>query len=343
MHRALLVLVVVACKSPSSTTTLEEASVASAASSASAPTLPADFPAAGAPKVSGTLVSAPFTVAKAIARRSPDGASIDLYSWSEGGACEPQFAPKPEQLYVSVKLPDAKMKNGAVFHEHEDDVLTIYKMPKITYTRSETTIVIDETNATHTTGRILLTAPDGTRVSGSFDAQTCASPQQGAAASAPLLGVAWGTEVDPAAIPRGPVTMTILGKNAAPAAVEAIDWDDGQYAQHEIHFFATKPAKACNTDQMSGGFKIGFPSKLVKGLSMRSNVTLVTAKGNPFSVALWDEPGNVVGMEGRGFVSAILDDVTPAKISGRVVAWSNDASKSLIVGAFEATNCHVKL
>ena len=349
LHFVATVLVVSACKepapSPSNVTSgaPTASATATASASASAPAaLPADFPAAGAPKVTGTLAQKPFTVAKAIARSSPEGASIDLYSWSSGGACEPQFAPNPDQLYVTVNLPTAKMKSGAVIGAHDDGVLVVYKTPTLgDTTRPEATLAIDETNATHTSGRLLLTAPDGTRVAGSFDAATCSSPQTAGAATS-LLGVAWGTEVDPGALPRKPVTMTLLGKSAAPAAVEAIDWDDGSLAQHEIHFFATRPAKACGFDQMSGGFKIGFPSTLKKGLTMRSKVTLVTSKGNPFSVAMWDEPGHVLGMEGTGFVSAIVDDVTPTSIRGRVAAWSNDASKSILVGAFTATNCHAK-
>ena len=349
MRRAVVLVVLAACK-PSPSTQTEPApsltvatSAAVSAPSSTASALPADFPARGAPKLTGTLAGKPFVVAKAMMRKAPEGATLDLYSWSEPGACAPQFAPKPEQLYVEVTIPAARTVSGTVLHAHEDGVFVVYKRDAIGNSANETaTVVLDEIDATHVAGRLLLSASDGTRVAGSFDATMCSSPQQQAAGATSVLGLAWGTEVDPAKLPTTPVTTMLVGKTASPAAVESIDWDDGSLSQHELHFFMMRPAQSCGFDQMSPGFKIGFPSAFRKGLEIRSSVTTVTTRGSAFGVVLWNEPGGVVGIEGRGFVSAVIDDATSNELRGRVLAYFEDASKSMIAGAFTAKRCHVK-
>lgn len=58
--------------------------------------------------------------------------------------------------------------------------------------------------------------------------------------------------------------------------------------------------------------------------------------------AVWSEPGGVVGMADGGFASVAIDKVTADEIHGRVFAWTRDAAKSLIAGAFVAKNCHIK-
>ena len=322
-----------ACKTPNSTTT-----TTTIMTSSSAP--PATSVSIASTPLAGTLVNVPFHVAKAILSTQPEGAKLDLYSWSEGDACAPQFAPKPEQLYVSMTLPPNRATRGATLRSSEPGVLVIYKQPTISVTHSDATVIFDDVGSARATGRLSLTAPDGTNVSGSFNATVCASAQHAASASS-VDGVAWGTEVDPQNTPHDPVSTILTGTTAKPAAVESIDWDDGSLAQHEIHFFMKAPAKSCAFDQMSPGFKLGFPSAFRKGLSMRATTTTVTARGQPWVTAMWKEPGDVLGMEGGGFVSAIIDDATPTELRGRVVAWVNDASKSMIAGAFVAKRCHV--
>jgi hypothetical protein len=80
---------------------------ADAAAPDAAAALPADFPAKGAAKASGKLSEVPFSLAKAQLRISGKQASLNLYSWVDGGACDPQFAPDPSQLYISFDMPAA--------------------------------------------------------------------------------------------------------------------------------------------------------------------------------------------------------------------------------------------
>ena len=131
--------------------------------------------------------------------------------------------------------------------------------------------------------------------------------------------------------------MTVAGTNGSPAAVEAINEDVPMYAQHEIHFFTERPKEPCARDHLSSGFDIYFAQPLRKGLTTRSSAKSFL----PYPVVRWDEPGSVLGGENNGWMSAIIDEVTPSVIRGRVAAWTNDPSKSIIVGAFTATNCHV--
>jgi hypothetical protein len=89
-----------ACKTSSPSTEKSVLPTASSAASGdvdAAPSVAVAVP-VGAPKVAGTLVDKPFQLAKALLRVEAEGATLDLYAWSEGEACAPQFAPKPEQL-----------------------------------------------------------------------------------------------------------------------------------------------------------------------------------------------------------------------------------------------------
>ncbi len=315
--------------------------VATASPSAS-PSLPADFPSAVASKIAGTLSGKRFEVAKAVLRIDPAGAKLDLYSWSEGVACEPQFAPKPDQLYVSIALPAASAKAGGAIRSGDTGVFVTYKRPTLDHVEGVVAAVVLDAIGDRASGRLKLTAPDGTNVAGAFDAAVCTGAQRESAAGS-LLDLAWGTaDVDPAKLPTAAVTTISLGKTASPVAVEAIDWQDATLGQHELHFFLTKPAKPCGFDQMTPGFKIGFPDAFKAGATVRAKVTTTTRTGDPFAVVLWSEPGNVVGMEGGGRVSAIIDSATPDELRGRVFAWFDDASKSMIAGAFTAKRCHVK-
>ena len=62
----------------------------------------------------------------------------------------------------------------------------------------------------------------------------------------------------------------------------------------------------------------------------------------PFAAVVWQEPGNVIGMEQRGWLSVRIDKATKDVVEGRVFAWFEDASKSMIVGAFTAKQCNLK-
>jgi hypothetical protein len=242
---------------------------------------------------------------------------------------------------VSVMMPAARAKTGVTMRSAESGVIVTYKQPKIGVTSGVVAaITFDDVGDARAKGRLELSAPDGTHVSGSFDATVCASVQH-ATATSTLLGIPWGSEKDPTDLPRDPVATLVLGATAKPAAVESIDWDDGTLAQHDLHFFMSRPAKSCDFDQMTPGVKLGFPSALRKGLTMRARVTTTTTRGKPWAVVQWNEPGSVLGIEGGGFVSATIDDETPNELRGRVLAWWNDPSKSMIAGAFIAKRCHV--
>jgi hypothetical protein len=305
-------------------------------------TLPDGFPARGAATVSGTLAGKHFDAKKAVLRIS-GGANLALYNWSEGQACEPQFAPNADQLYIQVMAPEAQLVAGVPLVSRQHDVHAIYKRPTLDPVQGDvTTVVIDELTATHATGRLLLTGPDETKAAGSFDAVVCSTPQRAAGHATEANGMHWGdVDVDPATLPAKPVTAVLLGKPGTPVAIEVVDWDGGDYSQHEVHFFLTKPAKPCQFDQMSPGFKIGFHGAIAAGNTIKTRTTLVTHTGDPFGVALWDEPGNVVGNEGGGWISARIDAVSPTEVRGRVFAWFDDASKSMIAGAFTAKNCNI--
>lgn len=232
---------------------------------------------------------------------------------------------------------------GATLRSHEDGVVVTAKRPTFGIVAGETaTVVIDELTDAHARGRVLLTAPDATRVAGSFDATVCSSAQHAATTNPTLAGLTWGAEnVRPASLPTTAVTTLLLGKTETPVTIEAVEWQDATLGQHEIHFFANKPVKACGTDQMDPGFKVMFPSAIATGSTIDAKVTTVTRTGNAAAVVMWNEPGNVLGLEGNGYASAIVDAVTPNEIRGRVFAWFDDASKSMIAGAFTAKRCHV--
>jgi hypothetical protein len=306
--------------------------------------LPDGFPAVGAPALTGTLADRPFVAKKAALRVLVGGARLEINSWTTGVPCEPQLAPHPDQLYIEVMFGEARAVAGAIIRPDDPGVVAIYQTPTHTPVKgSAATVVFDKIGADHATGRVLLIAPDGTHVAGSFDAVVCASPQRAADATSPreLHGLRWGARVEPTAIPAEPVAAILIGRPAAPVAIEAIDWQAGDYAQHEFHFFMTRPAEPCALDQLSPGFNIGLHG-LAAGDTANMRLSTVTRIGGPHGVVIWDEPGNVVGLEGSGYLSARIDAVTPNEIRGRLFAWFNDPSKSMIAGAFTATNCHVK-
>jgi hypothetical protein len=302
--------------------------------------LPSDFPSIGAPTVAGTVAGKRFEVAKAMLHVTPDSARLELYSWSEGSACEPQFSPRPDQLYVSVMFPGARAKVGEKIGSGDADFLVVYKTPTLDAVAGKVATLVLDRYGPRASGRLKLTAPDGTNIAGTFDALVCESAQHAREPSA-LLGLSWGAvDVDPTTLPHDAVTTLALGKTAPPVAVEAIDWQDSTLGQHELHFFLEPPAHACAFDLMSPGFKIGFPAAFKAGDVVRATVTTVTPTGAAFGVVQWSEPGDVIGVEGGGWVSAIIDTATPGKLHGRVFAWFQDPSKSMIAGAFTATRCH---
>jgi hypothetical protein len=303
--------------------------------------LPAGFPLPGAPALSGTLSGKPFKLAKAIVRVS-QGVTLALYDWSEGDPCEPQFAPEDDQLYVSAQFPTARFVVTTPIASTDDHTFVIYKRPTLDPIQgTSAAVVFDEIGASRAKGRLILTGPDNTSVAGSFEATVCSTPQKKVAEPPTIHGLAWGTDVGPAAIPSKPVTGVLLGSPATPLSVEVVDWKDGRVEQHEVHFFTTKPAQDCAPDQFTPGFKIGFPSSIVKGQTVNAESTLVTRQGSPFAAVLWQEPGNVLGMETTGWVSARIDSASATEVRGRVVAWFKDASKSMIVGAFTAKRCTI--
>ena len=339
MKRALLVIVVVAaCKktAPPPTTTVDEPKAADAA--ALARDLPKEFPVIGT-ALEGKLAGKPFTVKKAMLRTNPKGATLEMYAWSEGGPCEPQFAPEPHQLYVSVSFAADQLVAGTPVERP----IAIYRKPDLGPIDEDATLVFDSIGTDQVTGRLLLTAPDGTRVAGDFVAAVCASAQKPSAAPTPIHGLTWGTRgVDPTTLPKQPVSGALLGKLGAPVAVEIVDWKADMAEQHEVHFYFTPPKQPCQFDQMSPGFKVGFGTTLNRGLAVNAESSLMVKGAQPWAAVLWEEPGNVVGMEGNGWVSAIIDSHTHDTVEGRVFAWFDDPSKSMIVGAFTAKNCNSK-
>jgi len=343
MKRVVLVIVLVAaCKKkapvvdePKPAPISVDASVDAAAAG-----LPADFPKPEAAPASGKLVDKSFTVAKVVLRTRTDGSSLDLYAWSEGEPCEPQLAPEPHHLYVSVAFPAARLVVGTPIASGDERVYATYKKPDLGAVNESSWTVFDEITADRAKGRILLTGPDGTRVAGSFDATVCAGAQKSLAEPAPIHGLKWGTrDVEPAAIPKQPVRGVLLGKAGAPVAVEIVDWKDVA-EQHEIHFYFTEPRARCQFDQLSPGFKVGMPASFKAGQT--ANQELTPRAITPFAAVVWQEPGNVIGMEQRGWLSVRIDKATKDVVEGRVFAWFEDASKSMIVGAFTAKQCNLK-
>jgi hypothetical protein len=149
-------------------------------------------------------------------------------------------------------------------------------------------------------------------------------------------------DVDPKAIPKQPVTGVLLGKVATPVAIEVVDWKEDTTEQHEVHFYFTPPRQPCQFDQMSPGFKFGLPSTFKAGQSANGESATVARTGTPWAVVVWEEPGNVVGMEGGGWISVVIEKANKSVVEGRVFAWFNDPSKSMIAGAFSAKNCNLK-
>jgi len=339
-------LVIVGCndKKPEALAAPAPAPVrADAAPSDAAPALPREFPAKGAAKAAGTLSDVPFSLAKAHLRLGGNQASLNLYGWVEGEACDPQFAPAPNQLYVSFDFPAAKAVNGAVVRDGDDHVVATYKRPTLDLVKGATaTLVLDEVTGAHAAGRILVTDPKGTHVAGSFNAVVCADPQTAAATTTPPVvnGVTWGTEPELAALPAKPASLILLGKTGVPAAVELIDWQVDNLGQHEIHFYETKPKTPCAPELIERGFKIGLPA-FKPGATSRGKVNTLNP-GQPLAAAVWKSPGNVIETASDAWMAVSIQAVTANEVRGRVVAWFNDPAKSMIAGAFTATNCHVK-
>jgi hypothetical protein len=304
------------------------------------PALPAGFPQPGAASATGTLAGMRFAIAKGHVRTSSGYATLDLYGWKEGDACEPQFAPADNQLYISVQFRDDRLRSGATIAHNDDATTVTYKKPKLGPSDATAYVVIDALTDTRAKGRILLSAPDDTRVAGSFDVPVCKTVQPHVDARS-MLGVAWGDRPELAALPDKPIAGALIGKEGAPVAVEAVDWSDNGFAQHEVHFLFTAPKQRCAPAQISPGFQIGFPATLAAGLTARADVSTVSHTGEPFATVMWEEPGHVVGMDGSGWFAARIDAVTGDTIKGHVVAWFNDPSKSMIVGAFTAKRCKI--
>ena len=284
--------------------------------------------------LSGNLAGKPFTPKKAMLRTRPDGSTLDLYDRDDGDPCSIQLAPDPSYLYIEVALPKAAV--GPI-----EGARAIYQQGSFAPIRESVTLVLDELGAT-ARGRLLLTAPDGTRVEGAFEATVCAGAQRELAAPAPIHGLAWGTRgVAPAKLPREPVRGVLLGTPGAPVAIEVIDWKDIA-EQHEIHFYFSEPRQPCQFSQVSPGFNVAFGAKLRRGLAIDAESPLVVHGLAPFGVVVWQERGNSIGMVGDGWVSAIIDKHTKDTVEGRVFAWFNDPSKSMLAGAFVARNCNAK-
>jgi len=305
--------------------------------------LPADFPAKGAAKASGKLSDVPFSLAKAHLRLTGKQAQLNLYAWVEGEACDLQAAPSPSELYVSFDFPAAKAVNGAVIRDGDDHVIATYKRPTLDLVKGASQVlVLDEVTVAHASGRILVTDPKGTHVAGSFNATVCPDPQAAVATNAPTVvnGVTWGTEPELAALPAKPVAEILLGKAGSPAAIELIDWQADNLGQHEIHFYAAKPKTPCSPELIEPGFKIGLPA-IKAGAKARTEVKRVYP-GREFGAVVWKESGNVITDAEEGWIAVSIQAVTTNEVHGRVVAWFDDPAKSMIAGAFTATNCHVK-
>ena len=306
-----------------------------------APALPAEFPVKGSAKAAGALTGNRFRLAKAQLRFSGNQASLNLYNWVDGGACDPQFAPAPDQLYVSFDVPAARAVTGAIVRRGEDAVTVTYKRPTLDRVDGvEAALVLDDVTVGHATGRILLTDPKGTHVAGSFNAVVCADPQHPATTTPAINGVTWGEKPELVDIPTKPVTAILLGPATPPAAIEMIDWQDGSVGQHELHFFMTKPAAPCATDLVKPGFKIGLPA-IRTGATARTDLALVTSQGQPFAAVVWQSEGNVIGEQADGWMAVSIQSVTASEVRGKLVAWFNDPAKSMLAGAFTATHCHV--
>jgi len=346
--RALWVWVVIAAcndRKPEVATSHEPAPSAVRADATSidaARVLPPDFPVRGATKAAGTLSAKPFALAKAQLRFSGDQASLNLYSWVDGGACDPQFAPAPDQLYVSFDVPAARAVKGAMFRREDDGVTVTYKRPTLDRVDGvEAQLVLDDVAVGHATGRILLTDPKGTHVAGSFNAVVCMDPQHPATATPVVNDVTWGAKPELGDIPAKPVSAILLGPATPPAAIEMIDWQDGSVGQHELHFFMTKPAEPCAMDLVKPGFKVGLPA-IRTGAMARTDLALVTSQGQPFAAVVWQAEGSVIGVQADGWMAVSIQSVTASEVRGKLVAWFNDPAKSMIAGTFTATHCHVK-
>ncbi|MEO8554001.1 MAG: hypothetical protein ABI678_28700, partial [Kofleriaceae bacterium] len=300
-----------------------------------APAPPDGFPARGAPTLAGALAGKKFALAKASLRYSSGQATLSLYGWKDGEPCAPQLAAGADDLYLELYMPEDRFVAGALLVRGIQDVGGIYKHGT-ERTDPQIAAMIDELAADHATGRLMITAADATRALGTFTATVCGTPQHPPAKDPELLGLHWG-QTD-AAPPKRPVSATLLGKTSTPIAVELVDWQDGAVGQHELHFLLAPAKQPCSTDLLTPGFKIGFASKLA---TMHATSD-VEGKTDIWPTAVWSEPGGVVGMADGGFASVAIDKVTADEVRGRVFAWTRDASKSLIAGAFVAKNCHIK-
>jgi len=349
MKRA-LILIVVACGSksgdaPTPPPTPAPHPAPTPAPADAGPRWPTGFPAKGAPPVAGKLVDKPFKVAKAMVRESAGVDELVLYSWKSGGDCEPQFAPDPDQLYISIQFPRGAATAGSRIRGGDPSTSATYKheIDIEHHVHDDFALELDEVTPKHVTARLWFTAEDGSIATGSIDATMCASVQHDVAEPEPILGMKWGdTAASVATLPSKPITATYLGKRASPVVVEVVDWQDGTFGQHELHIFMTPPKVPCAMDALGTGFKVGFPNAIVVGQGFSTAVTTVTQTGNPWADVEWQDTGNVVGMEGRGRATVTIDTVRGDEVRGRVFAWFEDPAKSMVAGAFVAKRCHTK-
>lgn len=65
-------------------------------------------------------------------------------------------------------------------------------------------------------------------------------------------------------------------------------------------------------------------------------------KRPPRTLVMWDEPGNAIATAPAGWFTATIDKVGKDIVKGHVFAWFDDASRSMLVGAFTAKNCNFK-
>ena len=142
-------------------------------------------------------------------------------------------------------------------------------------------------------------------------------------------------------VPSAPVVGVFRGEIARPVAIEVVDWKGPDYEQHEVHFFFTQPPKPCAFDQHTPGFKIGFSGSITPGRSANAATKLVHPTGAPFAAVLWDKSTTTIGIEGTGWLSATVDATSHDEVRGRIYAWFDDPSRSMIAGAFVAKACNI--
>jgi hypothetical protein len=107
----------------------------------------------------------------------------------------------------------------------------------------------------------------------------------------------------------------------------------------ELNFVIDPKGKPCEPVRLKPGFTIAPNREMRAGLNLQQVVTDTSPPNTPVAVVYWTEQDSSIGMLGDGYLSIKIDTVTSKQVTGRVFAWFEDPSRSMVAGAFTARRC----